>query len=53
MNKMKLIENKEVDNLYNNIKLLVEESRNRIYKTINAKMINLYWNIGKMIEFLK
>lgn len=36
MNKMKLIENKEIDNLYNNIKLLVEESRNRIYKTINA-----------------
>lgn len=45
----KTIENKEVDSLYNDIKLLVEESRSKVYKTVNAAMINLYWNIGKMI----
>ncbi|MDO4962492.1 MAG: PDDEXK nuclease domain-containing protein [bacterium] len=44
-----IIDNTKVDNLYNDIKLLVEESRNRVYKTVNTEMINLYWNIGKMI----
>ena len=28
---------------------MVEESQNRVYKTVNTEMINLYWNIGKMI----
>ena len=39
----------EVNELYNNIKELVEQSRNRVYRTVNVEMINLYWNIGKMI----
>ena len=39
----------EIDNLYNDIKTLVEQSRIRVYKTVNVEMINLYWNIGKMI----
>lgn len=46
---VKIIDNTEVDNLYNDIKLLVEESRNRVYIAVNTEMINLYWNIGKMI----
>ena len=45
----KVINEREIDNLYNNIKILIEESRNRVYKTVNTEMINLYWNIGKMI----
>ena len=48
-NGIEIIETKEVDNLYKNIKVLVEESRNRVYKTVNTEMINLYWNIGRMI----
>lgn len=44
-----IIEEKEVESLYNGIKELVEQSRNKVYKTINTEMINLYWNIGKMI----
>lgn len=32
--KIDLIDSKEVDVLYNDIKKLVEESRNRVYKTI-------------------
>lgn len=47
--KIDLIDSKEVDVLYNDIKKLVEESRNRAYKTVNTEMIKLYWNIGKMI----
>ena len=47
--KIDLIDSKEVDVLYNDIKKLVEESRNRVYKTVNTEMIKLYWNIGKMI----
>ncbi len=47
--KIDLIDSKEVDVLYNDIKKLVEESRNRVYKTVNIEMIKLYWNIGEMI----
>ena len=47
--KIDLIDSKEVDVLYNDIKNLVEESRNRVYKTVNTEMIKLYWNIGKTI----
>ena len=48
-NEIEIIETKEVDNLYNDIKVLVEQSRNRVYKTVNTEMINLYWNIGKIV----
>ena len=34
-------EEKEVIDLYNDIKVLVELSRNRVYKTVNTEMINL------------
>ena len=44
-----LVKDKEIDNLYNEIKDLVEQSRNRVYKTVNVEMISLYWSIGKMI----
>ena len=43
------INENEINNLYNNIKELVEQSKNRVYKTVNTEMINLYWNIGQMI----
>ncbi len=48
-NKINIISDKEINLLYENIKELVEQSRNRVYKTVNVEMINLYWNIGKMI----
>lgn len=47
--KNEIINDNEINNLYVNIKELIEESRNRVYKTVNVEMINLYWNIGKMI----
>lgn len=49
INKKITIDDNEVNELFINIKDLIEQSRNRIYKTVNTEMINLYWNIGKMI----
>lgn len=40
---------KNVDSVFDNIKELVVNSRNRVYSTLNTEMINLYWNIGKAI----
>lgn len=44
-----IVNDNEINNLYVDIKDLIEQSRNRVYKTVNTEMINLYWNIGKMI----
>ena len=44
-----LINNNEINNMFNNIKELVINSRNRVYATVNTEMLNLYWNIGKAI----
>ena len=35
--------------MFNNIKELVINSRNRVQATVNTEMLNLYWNIGKAI----
>lgn len=39
----------EVKELYESIIKIVEQTRNRVYKTINTEMVELYWNIGKRI----
>ena len=39
----------EVNNIFDNIKDLVINSRNKVYQTVNTEMLNLYWNIGKSI----
>ena len=39
----------ELNNIFNNIKELVINSRNRVYSTVNTEMLNLYWNIGSAI----
>ena len=44
-----VIEEKEINELYRDVKKLIEKSRNKVYKTVNTEMVNLYWNIGKMI----
>ena len=46
----KLIKNeKEINQIFNGIKELVINSRNKVYQTVNTEMLNLYWNIGKAI----
>ena len=39
----------EVNKLYDDIKSLIDQSKNRLCKTVNAEMINLYWNNEKII----
>lgn len=49
MNEITTIKDDEINKIYNDIKNLIDQSKNKIYKTVNTEMINLYWNIGKMI----
>ncbi len=47
-----LIEETEINNIYDNIKELVINARNKVYTTVNIdniEMLSLYWNIGKII----
>ena len=44
-----LIDDKKIDEMYLNIKDLINDSRSKVYKTVNVELLNLYWNIGKMI----
>ena len=39
----------EVNSIFDSIKNLVINSRNKVYHTVNTEMLNLYWNIGKII----
>ena len=39
----------EINNIFDDIKELVINSRNKVYQTVNTEMLNLYWNIGKTI----
>lgn len=40
---------KELNFTFEEIRSMVINSRNKIYSTVNVEMLNLYWNIGKMI----
>ncbi len=42
----KLTENED---LFENIKKIINDSKSKIYTTINTTIINTYWNIGKKI----
>lgn len=44
-----LADEKEFNEVFDNIKELVINSRNKVYTTVNTEMLNLYWNIGKII----
>lgn len=49
MNKELIINDNKIDNIFDNIKELVINSRNKVYSAVNTEMLNLYWNIGKAI----
>ncbi len=38
-----------LDNTFNDTRSLVLNSRERIYTAVNTEMLELYWNIGKVI----
>lgn len=44
-----IINETEFDNIFGNIKGLIVNSRAKVYSAINTEMLNLYWNIGKII----
>ena len=47
---IKLIKNEtELNQIFDNIKKLVINSRNKVYHIVNIEMLNLYWNIGRII----
>lgn len=41
--------NNDFNKIYKDIKKLINESKNRIYISVNTEILNLYWNIGKII----
>ena len=49
MDKNLINNDNEINHIFDNIKELVINSRNKVYSTINTEMLNLYWNIGKAI----
>ena len=49
MNSKLINDNIQFNTIFNNIKELVVNSRNKVYTTVNAEMLKLYWNIGKII----
>ena len=38
-----------VNPIFEEIKGLINSSRSRVYSVVNTEMLNLYWNIGKII----
>ena len=40
---------KSIKPIFEEIKELINNSRNKVYTTVNTEMLNLYWNIGKII----
>ena len=49
MNSKLINDNIQFNTIFNNIKELVVNSRNKVYTTVNIEMLKLYWNIGKII----
>lgn len=47
--KTKLIITEEINPIFNEIRGLINKSRTRVYMVVNTEMLNLYWNIGKII----
>lgn len=39
----------EFNNIFSNIKELIINTKNKVYSVVNVEMLNLYWNIGKII----
>ena len=44
-----VVENVEIDLIFNEVKELVVNSRKKVYSYVNTEMLYLYWNIGKTI----
>ena len=49
MEKTDFLTEENVTPIFEEIRELVINSRNRVYSVVNTEMLNLYWNIGKII----
>ena len=49
MNNELINNDNEINHIFDDIKELVINSRNKVYQTVNTEMLSLYWNIGKAI----
>lgn len=51
MNEVCKTENEIVseENIYKDIKRLILNSRNNVYRAVNTEMLDLYWKIGKRL----
>lgn len=47
-NELMLVD-ENINPIFEEIRGLINNSRNRVYNTVNTEMLNLYWNIGKII----
>lgn len=46
----KNIENEKISNLYTDIKIIIEKSKEQVFKQVNSILTMTYQNIGKMIQ---
>ena len=44
-----ILVDENINPIFEEIKGLINTSRNRVYSAVNTEMLNLYWNIGKII----
>lgn len=47
-NELSLVD-ENINPIFEEIRGLINTSRNRVYSAVNTEMLNLYWNIGKII----
>lgn len=48
VNELNIVD-ENINPIFEEIKGLINTSRNRVYSAVNTEMLNLYWNIGKII----
>lgn len=46
----KLSDSIQINVIYNNIVGLIDNTKEKVYRSINTELINLYWNIGRTIK---
>ena len=44
-----ILVDENINPIFEEIKGLINNSRDRVYSAVNTEMLNLYWNIGKII----
>ncbi len=44
-----ILTDENINPIFEEIRGLINTSRNRVYSAVNTEMLNLYWNIGKII----